>query len=132
MTKSKNFKSKPQHLDSNEEDVDGFIDGDVNIGKPIMSFSFAPEPIQAPKPAAPANASFGKMSFYPSQRGATPPKDGETFTLSRCYKFRPSTLRKLNELKAQHSDVNVYLNTIIDEAILHYHEHIFSYKRLVK
>jgi hypothetical protein len=91
-----------------------------------MSFSFAPESVQTPHAAAPSKAPFGKLSFHISQRGSTPPVDGEAFTLKRCYQFRPSTLRKLNELKAQHSEVNVYLNTIIDDAITHYHEHIFS------
>jgi hypothetical protein len=126
MTKSKNYTSKPQYLDSTEEDDNGFIDGEVNIGKPLLSFSFAPEPIVSPQTAAPVKASFGKLSFHTSQRGATPSVDGEAFTLKRCYLFRTSTLRKLNELKAQHSDVNVYFNTIIDDAISHYHEYVFS------
>ncbi len=88
-----------------------------------MSFSFAPAPLA---PSLPAAASAKKMSFIPSQRGATPAVDGEDLTLSRTYKLRPSTMRKLNELKANHSDVNVYLNTIVDEAISYYYEHIFS------
>jgi hypothetical protein len=126
---TKNFNSKPQLLDSAEEDDNGFIDGEVSTGKPIMFFNFASEPVQAPQPAVPAKASFGKLSFHVSQRGSTPAVDGEAFTLKRCYQFRPSTLRKLNELKAQHQEVNVYLNTIIDEAISHYHEHIFSHRK---
>ena len=56
----------------------------------------------------------------------TPFINGEQFTLKRCYQFRPSTVRKLNELKANHSDVNAYLNTILDEAILFYHKHVFN------
>ena len=44
------------------------------------------------------------------------------------YPFRPSTLRKLSELKAKHPDVNVYLNTIIVEAINYYYDTIFSEK----
>lgn len=59
-------------------------------------------------------------------KGMTPFINGEQFTLKRCYQFRSSTVRKLNELKANHPDVNAYLNTILDEAILYYHHHIFN------
>ena len=59
-------------------------------------------------------------------KGLTPLINGEQFTLKRCYQFRSSTVRKLNELKANHSDVNAYLNTILDEAILYYYNHIFN------
>ena len=52
--------------------------------------------------------------------------NGEQFPLKLCYQFRPKTLRKLNELIANHPDVNAYLNTILDKAILHYHNHIFT------
>ena len=53
--------------------------------------------------------------------GVTPPIDGEYFTIQRCYKLRPSTLRKLNEIKANHKDVNIYMNTLIDEIINFYY-----------
>lgn len=58
--------------------------------------------------------------------GTTPPIDGEHFTLKRGYQLRPSTLRKLNELKSKHPDVNVYLNTILDAAIQHYYDYIIN------
>ncbi|MCM0650016.1 hypothetical protein NBE98_16730 [Clostridium swellfunianum] len=119
MTKLKNT----EDLDLYEEEDNGFTEGDVKTGIPIMTFSFAPDPAQVPQPA---QASFGRMSFNPSQRGSTPAVDGEEFTHSRTYKLRPSTVRKLNELKAAHSDVNAYLNTIVDEAITYYYEHNFS------
>jgi hypothetical protein len=48
-----------------------------------------------------------------------------TFRYKRCYQFRESTVRMLNELKAAHPDVNVYLNTILDEAIRHYYKYFF-------
>lgn len=53
----------------------------------------------------------------PTANGAAPPIDGEPFNLKRCHNYRESTIRKLNELKAKHPDVNVYLCTILDEAI---------------
>lgn len=57
--------------------------------------------------------------------GITPPIDGEYFTINRGYKLRPSTVRKLNEIKAGHRDINIYMNTIVDEAINHYYEDVF-------
>jgi hypothetical protein len=128
--------SKPKNievLDIDEDDEDGFTDGAVDIGKPIMTFSFAPTPqVEALASAAYKpevslrNTSLGKKFFNPRQRGATPVVDGEDFTLVRSYKLRPSTLKKLNEIKAKHQDVNVYLNTIVDEAISFYYAHLFS------
>lgn len=57
--------------------------------------------------------------------GVTPPIDGEYFTIKRGYKLRPSTLRRLNEIKAGHRDINIYMNTIVDEAINYYYESVF-------
>jgi hypothetical protein len=129
MAKGKNI----EVLDFEEDDDSGFIEGAVDIGKPIMTFSFAPEPqVQTPASAvykpevSSGNNSFGKKFFNQRQRGATPAVDGEEFTLIRGYKLRPSTIRKLNQLKARHQDVNVYMNTIVDEAISFYHQHLFS------
>jgi hypothetical protein len=34
--------------------------------------------------------------------------------------------KKLNEIKAKHANVNVYLNTLVDEAISFYYEALFS------
>lgn len=67
-------------------------------------------------------------SGKPCANGITPPIDGEVFDIRRTYILRKSTLRKLNEIKAHHSNVNIYLNTIIDEAIVFYHNHVFSKK----
>lgn len=56
--------------------------------------------------------------------GKTPPVDGEAFDMVRCYTLRRSTVRILSKIKAIHQDDNVYLNTIVDEAIRHYYEHL--------
>jgi hypothetical protein len=129
MTKPKNI----EVLDLEEDDEDGFTEGTVDIGKPLMTFSFAPTPqVQAlasaaAKPSMISRDNFsGKKFFNPSQRGATPAVAGEDFTLVRSYKLRPSTMKKLNEIKAKHSNVNVYLNTLVDEAISFYYDHLFS------
>jgi hypothetical protein len=60
--------------------------------------------------------------------GITPPINGEYFDVRRSFSFRESTVRMLNELKAAHPDINVYLNSIVDKAICHYHEYIFKEK----
>lgn len=61
----------------------------------------------------------------PTPNGITPPVDGEPFGIKRTYPLRKSTIRKLNELKAAHPDVNAYLSTILDAAIVHYYNYIF-------
>jgi hypothetical protein len=129
MTKPKNIEA----LDLEEDDENGFTDGTVHIGKPLMTFSFAPTPqVQALasaayKPEVSSRNNFSGMKFFnPSQKGATPAVDGEDFTLARSYKLRPSTMKKLNEIKARNANVNVYLNTIVDEAISFYYQHLFS------
>jgi len=58
--------------------------------------------------------------------GITPPVNGEAFDIKRTYAFRKSTIRKLNELKAAHDDVNVYLSTILDEAITEYYNRVLG------
>lgn len=40
--------------------------------------------------------------------------------------MRPSTVRKLNAVKAEHSKVNVLFNKIVDMAISHYYNYIFN------
>jgi hypothetical protein len=58
---------------------------------------------------------------------ATPTADGEAYSIGRYYKLRYSTARMLNEIKASHFDVNVYMNTIVDEAIRYYYT--FGFKK---
>jgi hypothetical protein len=110
----------------------GFIE--LPVGTPVATFNFNTDDPFKPKPqqnlALEKNEAkssplidnrIGKQSF----NGLTPPIDGETFKYKRCYQFRESTVRMLNELKAAHPDVNVYLNTILDEAIRHYYKYFF-------
>lgn len=61
-------------------------------------------------------------------RGLTPKVDGEGFSVKRCYQFRPSTLKKLNQLKGESDNFNIYLNEIIDQAICYYHDYVFNKK----
>lgn len=61
-------------------------------------------------------------------RGLTPKIDGEAFDIKRCYQFRASTLKKLNQLKGESDNINIYLNEIIDAAICFYHDAVFNKK----
>jgi hypothetical protein len=57
---------------------------------------------------------------------ATPSVDGEAYTVGRYYKLRYSTAKMLNEIKAGHKDVNVYMNSIVDESIRWYYGWLFG------
>lgn len=132
MGARKKFNSDVEILDAVEDYEEGFIEGDIKAGKPIATFSFGMsnnKPIAEPQSIT--NKTNGPFLFNDkttnsSQSGKTPAVDGELYTIKRGYQLRPSTLRKLNEIKARHNDVNVYLNTIIDEAILHYYDYLFN------
>ncbi len=62
----------------------------------------------------------------PIANGSTPPIDGEAANIKRSYTLRKSTVRKINELKSIHPDINVCVSTIVDMAIDYYHEHIIN------
>jgi len=70
------------------------------------------------------NQIFDHSPINVNLSGRTPPIDGEIFDMVRSYTLRRSTLRILSKIKAIHSDDNVYLNTIIDEAIRYYYEYL--------
>ncbi|MCM0647420.1 hypothetical protein NBE98_03390 [Clostridium swellfunianum] len=122
MKSKKKLSFNMEELDFNEAEDEGFIEGEVNFGTPIATFSFG-ESFEQPAPLI-SNAN----SFNNPQKGLglTPTIDGEAFSIKRGYQFRPSTLRKLVELKSKHSDVNAYLNTILDEAINFYYNYVIS------
>ena len=58
--------------------------------------------------------------------GRTPPVDGEVYDMVGSYTLRRSTVRMLSKIKVIHNDDddNVYLNTIVDEAIRYYYEYL--------
>ena len=104
---------------------DGF--NEVISGTPISTFSFSDE-----TPTSSVSVSNSKDKLIDNRKGKqyangiTPPIDGERFDIIRTYIFRKSTIRKLNELKAIHPDVNAYLSSIIDAAINHYYDYIIK------
>ena len=118
-----------------EDDLDEFngICEDIT-GTPISSFNFSKE--TTPKecfstatiaPSSHCNDNFtDNRKFKTEAPEITPPIDGEPFDTQRCYKIRNSTARMLNEIKAIHPNVNVYMNTIVDAAIRNYYDYIFN------
>lgn len=61
-----------------------------------------------------------------SANNISPSVENEPFKCKRCYQFRESTIRLLNEMKAKHPDVNVYLNKLIDDSIWYYYKNNFE------
>lgn len=131
--------SSIENLDFYDEEENGFSEGDVAPGNVLSSFSFTsePEPVLTGTPtttnAFGFNASKQDAETLVDSRKtkteaniATPSIDGEAYTVNRFYKLRYSTAKMLNEIKAAHPDVNVYMNTIVDEAIRYYHDFLFE------
>lgn len=123
-------------IDVYDIDDEGLIEGDVSTGKVISSFNFEMNGDSSENNAStnqnPVHEktdeafTIQNQTFTTSPRGLTPPINGEHFTVKRSYSMRPSTVRKLNALKAKHPDVNVLFNTIVDMAISHYYYYIFN------
>ena len=62
----------------------------------------------------------------PIVNGMAPPINGEFLDVKRTYMLRASTVRKINELKSIHPELNTYVSTIVDLAIAHYYDHIIN------
>lgn len=82
-------------------------------------------------PSVPKNISSSTKDIFDNRRtpianGAAPPIDGEAPNIKRTYTLRISTIRKINELKSIHPDINVCVSSIVDIAIDHYHNHIVN------
>jgi hypothetical protein len=139
LTQTTNRKNKGasdiERLDSNDTYDEGFIEGDIDTGKVLSTFSFgmiaAPGTNKSQTSQPPVQLknsellSIQNQTYSCAPRGLTPPISGEHFTVKRSYAMRPSTVRKLNALKAEHPDVNILFNTIVDMAITHYYNYIF-------
>jgi len=126
-------------LDESDIDDEGFIDGDISTGKVLSAFSFGMSSTSSDNNTliiteAPTenkidtSLDIDKQVYPSAPRGLTPPINGEHYTVKRSYSMRPSTVRKLNALKADHPDVNVLFNTIVDMAISHYYNYIVNEK----
>lgn len=74
------------------------------------------------------NNETSSLSQIQKVRGLTPTVNGESFDIKRCYQFRASTLKKLNQIKGESDNINIYLNEIIDQAICHYYDYVLGEK----
>lgn len=135
-------------VDENESmDICTFSDGEVKLeGNLLKSFSFDSEEelvedsliSSSAISSSPSNVtSFSNAvisgdnnnildhrTLKANPNGRTPAIDGEAFDMVRSYTLRRSTVRILSKIKVIHSDDNVYLNTIVDEAIRYYYEYL--------
>jgi hypothetical protein len=136
--KSKKNLQAVEWLDADETEAEeGFFEGDISFDDAIAVFNFSSDekPIEATVPVLDTpiqdkqpQDSQPKEEVYcsSSPRGLTPPVNGEHYTVKRSYQMRPSTVKKLNRLKALHPDVNILFNSIVDMAISHYYHHIVN------
>lgn len=124
--------------DSSSEPIEVPVTSYNDNGAPISTKNSNIEANENSNDKAASNLSNKKISSQPEPKedipdyrfsksnpcGRTPPVDGEAFDMVRCYTLRRSTVRMLSKIKAIHQDDNVYLNTIVDEAIRHYYEYL--------
>jgi hypothetical protein len=120
-------------FEDTSEEFNGICD-DIS-GIPISSFTFTNETSSkkaSPKLVinTPSFSNINKLNNNPKIKSKVfqqpLPADGEPLDIQRSYKIRNSTARMLNEIKAVHPDVNVYMNTIVDAAIRNYYDYIFN------
>ena len=112
--------------DENEEII-GFTPEPVISGKCISYFSFDDDEAASTQNVKASNSNIladnRKVSLA---NGMAPPIDGEFLDIKRTYMLRSSTVRKVNELKSRHPDLNTYVSTIVDMAIAHYYNYIVN------
>ena len=83
------------------------------------------DPIETKSISSPAKDIFDNRRT-PLPNRATPSIDGEIPTIKRTYTLRDSTIRKINELKNVHPDINVCVSSIVDIALDYYHNYILN------
>lgn len=130
------------HVDDDDECVDAFAMVPLKSGDKILeTINFEKETIEITSPPLISTNDSSDLNFNKSftvtdnkkdiidnrtskanPNGRTPTVDGEAFDMVRSYALRRSTVRTLSKIKAIHKDDNVYLNTIVDEAIRAYYE----------
>lgn len=132
-------KTKPLSKDDlcYEEEVEEDGICDFVPGKIVAQFNFTGDTIPSNEPMLKEQTPImtKAMDVLPDNtipkaqpNGITPPIQGEYFVIKKGFTFRKSTVKKLNEIKASNSDINVYLSTIVDEAICRYYDYIFKEK----
>jgi len=101
---------------------------DLNLNKNSIELVRETNPTNYKSSQSSGNKNYilDNRTLKANPNGRTPPVDGEVYDMIRTYTLRRSTVRILSKIKAIHSDDNVYLNTIVDEAIRYYHEYLKS------
>ena len=98
-----------------------------STAKKIFEFSSSEEKSPASSTENKNDAANNKVNKTRTSEVASP-EDDDSFSIKRGYLFRPSTLKKIFELKAN-ADIGTYLHEIIDTAICYYYDSVFKNKR---
>ena len=115
------------HTDANTNDIDNFNSNIANITEIDKNSSNTPTSSTSQVRTFLNNENtLTDNRKAPIVNGCAPPIGGEYLDIKRTYMLRSSTVRKLNELKSLHPDLNTYVSTLVDLAIAHYYEHIIN------
>ena len=125
---SKNKKAIQNDFEVEENEcICNFDVDESSLGECIAVFSFDNNSSDSETSTTDAISDASKnvsQRITPLSNGATPILDDEVPTIKRSYTLRPSTIRKLNELKSLHPVINVCVSTIVDAALDHYYTYI--------
>ena len=132
MANKRNLKDPKNDFAYDEGEVSGFNDETAIVGDLIATFCVndtsetqtnTTDPIETKNIISPTNHIFDNRRTKLAN-GQTPSIDGETPAIKRTYTLRASTIRKINELKHVHPDINVCVSSIVDIALDYYHNYI--------
>ena len=132
MANKRNLKDPKNDFAYDEGEVSGFSNETAIVGDLIATFCVndtsetqtnTTDPIETKNIISPTNHIFDNRRTKLAN-GQTPSIDGETPAIKRTYTLRASTIRKINELKHVHPDINVCVSSIVDIALDYYHNYI--------
>ena len=138
---NKIYKSQDNIDSSDEFDTFTFTEGDEAVlpnGKCIAEFNFDDDSTDIDIPKSSTNPSHSlneiqkfnfnfNKSIIPTCHGSIPSINDEIPDTRRCYILRASTVRKINEIKNNHSSLNVCVSTIVDLAVDCYYNHLLNH-----
>ena len=151
MVRKKIIEFSDERLDDNDDEIIDDSDPMAYIdcsSSEVASFNFTSDAallgkpmIEQPKPQVETTIQtavkatshenlFDNRTCRSKAFGITPPVEGEYSNVKCTFVFRQSTVRMLNRLKAEHVDENVYLSSIVDEALRFYYGHVFEEKEM--
>ena len=119
MAKKKNAKEKDIENLCNDEDAEiSFVDNPVIKGKKVACFDFD----------SPGDAEED-ISFVKEENAAAPLSPKTEKALKRSYMLSPSTIRKIDELKAKHPNLSTYVSTIVEDSINFYYDYVMNLEK---